>query len=273
MLAGLVNLTMNKKLLYQVVPRDQSFSEDYAGIFHFRFWQYGDWVDVVIDDFLPTRFGKLIFMQSQSNHEFWTALVEKAYAKLHGSYEALKGGTTCEAMVDFTGGITELYQLRDRDVPKDLFNIMVKAYERKSLKGCSLEPDPNVLEARTPVGLVRGHAYSITKVVQVRIETPTVSGKIPMLRIRNPWGNETEWNGAWSDGSPEWRYIPDDEKDAIGLNFEQDGEFWMSYKDFRRYFDQLEICNLTPEALDEDDTCPRWQVGTFKGTLPILVWI
>lgn len=57
-----------------------------------------------------------------------------------------------------------------------------------------------MFEAQTPEGLVRGHAYSITRVQYVDIQTPNVTGKIPLLRLRNPWGNESEWNGAWSDG-------------------------------------------------------------------------
>jgi hypothetical protein len=48
----------------------------------------------------------------------------------------------------------------------------------------SLEADPNQWEARLPNGLVKGHAYSITG-VRV-IDGPR--GKIPLLRIRNPWG-------------------------------------------------------------------------------------
>ncbi|KPJ17644.1 Calpain-A [Papilio machaon] len=230
LLAAVANLTLHRKLFFQVVPDDQSFDEDYAGVFHFRFWQYGRWVDVVIDDRLPTYRGKLVFLHSSERNEFWSALLEKAYAKLHGSYEALKGGSTCEAMEDFTGGVTEMYDVAE--LPPNFYTILLKAYERNSLMGCSIEPDPNILEAETPAGLIRGHAYSVTRVKYVDIETPGRAGKIPLLRLRNPWGNEAEWNGPWSDKSPEWRFIPESEKEELGLTFDDDGEFWMSFKDF-----------------------------------------
>lgn len=62
-----------------------------------------------------------------------------------------------------------------------------------------------------------------------------------MIRLRNPWGAQ-EWFGPWSDHSDEWRRVPKSERDKMGLNFEDDGEFWMEFSDFLRYFDEISIC-------------------------------
>jgi calpain len=133
-LAAVANLTLNKKLLSMVVPTDQSFSDNYAGIFHFRFWQYGRWVDVVIDDTLPTIDNKLVCLRSTDPNEYWPSLLEKAYAKLYGSYKNLEGGLINEALEDLCGGLSEFYSAK---IP-ELYEIMEMSYKRSSFMGCSI---------------------------------------------------------------------------------------------------------------------------------------
>jgi len=265
LLAAIASLTLHQKLFKKVVPHDQDFDEgNYAGMFHFCFWQFGEWVDVVVDDFLPTRYGKLLFMRSDDHNEFWSALLEKAYAKLHGSYESLRGGSTNEALVDFSGGCSEHFDKSDLESSKhqtktagDIFDIMMKAFDRSSMMSCSIEPDPRITEAKTELGLIRGHAYSITKVIKAQIDTGSRTGVFPLIRIRNPWG-EGEWKGPWSDGSDEWMFIEDGEKEAHGIVFEDDGEFFMSKDDFLKHFDSLEVCHLSPEMSRDDEGSICW---------------
>ena len=47
--------------------------------------------------------------------------MEKAVAKLHGSYEAIEGGMPIEAMVDLTGGLAERYELKNDKMHKTLY--------------------------------------------------------------------------------------------------------------------------------------------------------
>lgn len=188
--------------------------------------------------------------------------MEKAYAKLHGSYEALRSGSTSEALVDFTGGVVETFKLKE--APMNLFEISMKAFERHSMMACSLEVTSETYREISTHGLIRGHAYAVTRAAMVDIVTPNKAGKIPLLRLRNPWGNEIEWNGAMSDNSASWHFIPEATKNEIGLTFKNDGEFWMSYQDFLRHYDRLEICNLSPDSLDDAST-KKWNVNVFEG--------
>nr|XP_034349269.1 calpain-9-like isoform X3 [Arvicanthis niloticus] len=223
------------------------------------FWQHSEWLDVVIDDRLPTFRDRLVFLHSADHNEFWSALLEKAYAKLNGSYEALKGGSAIEAMEDFTGGVAENFQIRE--APENFYEILEKALKRGSLLGCSIDTlNASESEARTPFGLIKGHAYTVTGLDQVNFH----GQRLKLIRVRNPWG-QVEWNGPWSDSSLEWRSVNLEEQKRLGHTTLDDGEFWMAFEDFKTHFDKVDICNLTPDAL-EDNALHRWEVTIHQGS-------
>ena len=77
---------------------------------------------MVVDDFLPVVDDKPIYLHSQDGGVFWAPLLEKAYAKLTGSYSNLEKIISLSAMVDLTEGVATSYDLLVEDcVPDDLF--------------------------------------------------------------------------------------------------------------------------------------------------------
>ncbi|XP_074535949.1 calpain-12 [Halichoeres trimaculatus] len=249
LLASLSCLTMHPTLFVKVVPPGQSLSKPYAGIFHFRFWQYGEWVEVVVDDRLPTREGRLLFSYSHTRHEYWSALVEKAYAKLVGSYGSLKGGNISEGMEDFTGGIAYSMDVSSR-TPRVLWRSLTAALSRGSLLSCFIEAcSYKDIGQVTGDGLIKGHAYAITDTDKVK----KASEEVLLLRLRNPWGF-IEYRGPWSDKGTEWDQLDKAEKDRISLKKREDGEFWICAEDFSKLFDIVELCSVNPDTLVEGNT-------------------
>ncbi|XP_068903795.1 calpain-A-like isoform X2 [Tenebrio molitor] len=252
-LAAVANLTLNHKLLAVVVPTDQSFSNNYAGIFHFRFWQYGRWIDVVIDDTLPTDGNKLVYLRSTDPNEYWPSLLEKAYAKLYGSYKNLEGGLINEALEDLCGGLSEFYSAKRLE----LYEIMEMSYKRSSFMGCSITASEKEGQQRGD-GLITMHAYSVTDMETIKLG----QSEIRLIRLRNPWGGNAEWNGAWSDNSENWDLVPKEVSKRLRVK-RYDGEFWMAIEDFQRCFTSVEICHLNPSTFiyGEDS---RWYVNMFE---------
>ncbi|CAI5643278.1 unnamed protein product [Oreochromis niloticus] len=256
-LSAISALTFQENLMAQVVPMDQSF-ENYAGIFHFRFWRFGKWVDVVIDDNLPTIKKRLLFVSSKCGNEFWAPLLEKAYAKLCGSYADMHAGFPSEACKDFTGGVNQTYKLKEMNSAGhgDLWLTLNRATRCQSLICCWTYHKEGALVSDT--GLVNGHAYSITGVTKVELN----GSKVRLVRVMNPWGKR-EWNGKWSDKSDLWdRVSPEVKKKCFDRD---DGEFWMQMEDFCSYFAKVSICCETPNFLDGDLKC-QWNCMIYDGS-------
>ncbi|XP_013378024.1 PREDICTED: calpain-13 [Chinchilla lanigera] len=256
-LAALGSLTQNPRCLQKILM-DQSFSHQYAGIFHFRFWQCGHWVEVVVDDRLPVMGKECLFVHPRKgNQEFWPCLLEKAYAKLQGSYSHLHYGYLPDALVDLTGGVVTTANLYAS--PSNLLMMVKMAAKAGSLMTCATPKGPTDGSEVMENGLVSQHAYTVTAAEQIQYRT----GWEEIIRLWNPWGN-TEWRGRWRDGSREWQETQDPRKKLLYHN-KEDGEFWMSCQDFQENFFSLFICNQIPITLDHGlRPHERWCPMIFK---------
>jgi len=95
--------------------------------------------------------------------------MEKAYAKLHGTYEMLNGGRLVEAMVDLTGGVSEKFHLRSTEMIESIesgqfWKDLKKYHQLGYLLGCAntvKDDNDNYEEGMGNSGILFNHAYGI----------------------------------------------------------------------------------------------------------------
>ena len=107
------------------------------GIFCFRFFKNSKWAYVIIDGRIPCdmRNGfRYIFSHCRDSEEFWLPLVEKAYAKLHGGYIALNGGSICEGIRDLTGLFAENIFIKEEKSKNNIDDLWEKIKKYTSLE-------------------------------------------------------------------------------------------------------------------------------------------
>jgi len=255
-------------LLYRVVPADQSFDDktDYAGIFRFRIWWCGEWTEVLIDDRLPVVNGKQVFIHAQTMSPFWPALLEKAYAKLHGSYEALKYGTSLDGLSDLTGGIAENIILKPNST--DISNQLAHLLKLTSIILCKVEAK-NADERELPKGISPGDCYRLY--AQHKVQTANGGDRIQMLRLKSTTNQEPI--GPCISYAP----LEHHEKQKILALREDEQDFFISVTDFLRTFTHIEVVHLDADTARDEPTLNgknpwtlrlyhgRWQKGVSAG--------
>ncbi|KAG7485787.1 calpain-2 catalytic subunit-like [Solea senegalensis] len=194
-----------------------------------------------------------MFVHSAEGTEFWSALLEKAYAK--------SSSVPSSSVLMFLNVASSVFICPHvSHLSSEPSVHPEQALDRGSLMGCSIDISSSAdSEAVTSQKLVKGHAYSVTGVAEVEYRGDMEK----LIRIRNPWG-QVEWTGAWSDNSMQWRHISDEDRERLSHRSE-DGEFWMAFSDFLRHYSRVEICNLTPDALSDGDVS-KWALSTYEGT-------
>ncbi|XP_025901196.1 calpain-10 isoform X2 [Nothoprocta perdicaria] len=240
-LCACIALQKSKYLLNKVIPPGQPSWTDasYQGCFTCRIWQFGHWVEVTIDDRLPCLGGKLCFSQCQTEDLFWLPLLEKAYAKLHGSYEQLWAGQVADALVDLTGGIAERWALKDpgRNMEKERTGLVLEKTVFRRLMNLKEQCviSCSVLNSREGASeLGEFHAFIVVDILNLS----KVSGKeIFLLRIRNPWGRRC-WKGPWCEGGEGWSQLNPVVTSEL-LSQIQEGEFWVDEEEFFKEFDEI----------------------------------
>ncbi len=206
---------------------------------------------MVIDDYLPVdKYNRLIFAQNRkSPNEFWCCLLEKAYAKVNGSYEVLDGGFTVDALTDLSGGFEEGFEISkirhetqsNKINLNSLWKILKNARQQNLVISAVIDPLYSSPNRNDRKGLLPSHAYLITKLASIYIK----GVKNRIICIYNPWGN-VEWKGDWSDSSDKWKLVEQKNKEILEYKEANDGQFWMSYEDWLSNYDLCFISNLTP---------------------------
>ena len=232
LMSSLAAMTNIPQLICQLF---RSFQVNKFGCYEIGLNIEGEWQIILLDDYFPcSKKTRTPIFAKPNGPELWVMLLEKAWAKINGGYINITGGYASEVLSVFTSFPIETFDLLIKDIDI-IWKDLKKAFEDGHIITCCSKFD-NEIEK---YGLVSGHTFTVTNLVEGYVNKKYTR----LIRLRNPWGYK-EWIGDWSDHSKLWTEEAKKELN-INLHIEDDGEFFMSFEDFFKYFLVVDVCRVT----------------------------
>jgi hypothetical protein len=228
-------------------------------LFGSDFINNGEVEDIIIDDYFPVLGnGRWAFVRGgEAGKELWPMILEKAYAKLNGSYNYIEAGKVQYALADMTNGVPEQIELKKiQGNIQPFWEKLKKLHKQKALMGAGSPEHEMGDSAISEHGIVQGHAYAILDMVEV--------DDYKLIKLRNPHGGAgAEWNGDWSDDSEMWDTRS---KNKCKYVDKPDGEFWMDIDDFVENYSYIYICRML-DSWNKEQIDGEW-IGESAEGLP-----
>lgn len=198
------------------------------GCYSVQFYINGKPKIVTIDDTFPcfAKTKKWAFSYA-GNKEIWVQILEKAWAKVCGSYAGTIAGLPSEALSTLCEApcFSYVHKRYDKNV---IWKILLES-DKKNYIICTNSTDKQDAEKE---GIALSHAYTVISCLEAK--------GIKFVKLRNPWG-QFEWKGDYSDNSPLWT---NELKRELGYKKENDGIFFMTFEDFIKFYPYTFACKF-----------------------------
>lgn len=169
------------------------------GVYGINMCKNGEFQTVIVDDHIPCNSGNDAgpCFSKGNGPELWVILLEKAWAKIHGSYERVIGGQAHLTMRDLTGAPSYEIMSSDEDAFEKILDGEKKNYAMSSGINSKAYDEAQAIK---DMGLVAEHSYGLISAAEVIDKN---GNPVKLVKLRNPWGN-FEWKGDWGDESDCW---------------------------------------------------------------------
>jgi hypothetical protein len=178
------------------------------GIVQVNAYVLGNKKTITMDDYLAfykqsgtnLASNSLAFAQPSPTGELWGPFLEKAFAKVSGNFEVIEGGWMSEALAFLSGAPSKTYSIGSMSMTT-VWSTISDADTKKHIITAGTASDPSGHSAINQYGLAKNHAYTV-----IGVNTLTLSdgSTLQMMKMRNPWGEDGQYNGTFNDLSSIW---------------------------------------------------------------------